>query len=62
MQFEHILQDPVLLENRFVNTVKSCETFYGFLQIYHSHCNKKLRVDKLASFMLACKSFAVFVC
>ena len=31
------------------------ETFYGFLQIYHSYYNKKLKLDKLASFMLAYK-------
>ena len=35
--------------------------FYGFLQIYHSYFNEKLRADKLASFTLAYKSSAVFV-
>ena len=47
--------------NRFVNTVKCFQTCYGFQQIYHSHYNEKLREDKLASFMLAYKSFTVFV-
>ena len=36
--------------------------FYGFLQIYHSYYSEKLRVGKLASFTLAHKSLAVFVC
>ena len=36
------------LENFSVNTAKCWQTFYGFLQIYHSYHNEKLRVDKLA--------------
>ena len=47
-------------EHLFVNTAK-CWQDYGFLQIYHSYYNEKSRVDKLASFTLAYKSFAVFV-
>ena len=54
-------QESVWLENRFVNTAKCWQTFYGFLQIYHSYYNKQLRADTLVSFTLACKSFAVFV-
>ena len=34
----------------------------GYFIIYHSYYNEKLRVDKLASFTLAYKSLAVFVC
>ena len=45
----------------FRGTAKFWQTFYGFLQIYHSYYNEKLRVDKLASFTLAYKSLAVFV-
>ena len=55
-------QDPVWLENVFVNTAKCRQTFYGYLQIYNSHYNEKLRVDKLASFTLAYKSLAIFIC
>ena len=49
------------LENLFVNTAKCWQTIYSFLQIYHSFYNEKLRVYKLASFMLAYKNLAVFV-
>ena len=55
-------QDPVRPENRFVNTAKRSLMFYNFLQIYHSYYNEKLRVDKLASFAIGYKTFAVFVC
>ena len=55
-------QDPVWLENRFINTAKCWQTFYGFLQIYHSYYKEKLRIDKLDAITLAYKSFAVFVC
>ena len=46
------------LENLFGNTAKCWQTFYGFLQIYHSYYNEKSRVDKLASFTLAYKGLA----
>ena len=32
-------------ENLSLNTAKCWQTFHGFLQIYHSYYNKKLRVD-----------------
>ena len=54
-----LAKDPVWLENFFVNTAKCWQTFYGFLQIYHSYYNEKLRVDKLASFALAYKSLVI---
>ena len=50
------------LENVLVNTAKRFQTIYGFLQIYHSYYNKKLRVYKLASFTPAYKSLVAFVC
>ena len=55
-------QDPVWLKNHFVNTGKSWQAFYVFLQIYHFYYNEKLRVDKLASFTIGYKILAVFVC
>ena len=60
LEFGSRLHDPVWLDNFLVNTAKCWQTFYDFLQIYHSYYNKQLRVDKLASFTLAYKSLAVF--
>ena len=42
-------QGSMWLENFFVSTAKCWQTFNGFLQMYHSCYNEKLRVDKLAS-------------
>ena len=52
-------QDPVWLKNHFVNTAKSWQTFYGFLQIYHSYY---IPTFLLASFTIGYKILAVFVC
>ena len=52
-----------LLSFRFKQTptAKHWQTYYSFLQVYHSYYNKNLRLDKLASFTLALKSLVVFV-
>ena len=55
-------QDPLWLENSFINTANCWQTFYSFLKIYYSYYKEKLKVNKLASITLAYKSFAVFVC
>ena len=62
VSIQTVPQDPVWPENRFMNTAKCWQTFNGFLQNYYFYYKEKLRVDKLASFTLAYKSFAVFVC